>query len=83
MTADVERRRCRLLQWHTRAVVDNYHLEQIARPVLGLQGGQRRRQRLRRFVVGDDHADRQGGRERIRRRHRYLPPVVVADDRQS
>ena len=66
-----------------RPVVDHHHLQQLRRPGLPLEPGERERQRRRRLETGHDHADRERGRERAGIRQLDLPPVVVADRRRA
>ena len=77
---DVQRDRPWRFQGRLGPVVDDYHLEQIPRIGLALERRQRPPQRVGGGLPGwDDHADRQGGCEAVRRLHRHLAPVVVPD----
>ena len=75
---DVQRRRGEALQRRLRPVVHDDHLEQLPRIGLAFERRQGSRQRLGRRLVGrDDHANRQGGRERLQRLYFNLMPIVV------
>ena len=82
----VQRRRGRPLQRRLRAVVNEDHLKHLPRVGLAFERREGPRQRRGgllvvrvggRLVVRDYHADGPSGRERIKRRHLDLPPVVI------